>query len=381
MTTLPCQRHLFDIPDDLAYFNCSYNAPLLVKSGKALVEGALSKCQPWQRKPSDFFDDAETYRQLAANVLGGSSDCYAVVPSASYGCSTAARILEEHLTATDEVVVLDEAFPSNYLPWLKLAQVTGARIVTTPTPEDYNWTQAVLDQITPQTKLVAVPNCHWTNGALLDLDIIKEATRSVGAYLVFEVTQSLGAKPIDIDGLKPDFLIAAGYKWLLCPYGLSLFYADPKWHVARPLEETWLSREGAEVFENLVEYTEKYQDGARRFEMGQKNIPSILPGGVEALRQIGEWGVENISQTLDAINDKIAVLLEGHGFQPVPKHVRSPNILGARLSNGIPDTLLPALAENNVFISRRGNSLRFAPHLHINDNDIDRLSETLKSIF
>lgn len=75
----------------------------------------------------------------------------------------------------------------------------------------------------------------------------------------------------------------------------------------------------------------------------------------------------------------MAELLETHGFEPVPEQFRSPNILGATLPGGIPDTLLPALAERNVFISRRGSSLRFAPHLHIDDNDIDRLSEALKS--
>ena len=46
MSILPSQRSLFDVPQNLAYFNCSYNAPLLVKSGEAMVEGALSKCHP-----------------------------------------------------------------------------------------------------------------------------------------------------------------------------------------------------------------------------------------------------------------------------------------------------------------------------------------------
>ena len=202
----------------------------------------------------------------------------------------------------------------------------------------------------------------------------------MGSYLILEVTQSLGAKPICIETLQPDFLITAGYKWLLCPYGLSLFYADPKWHDSRPLEETWLSRAGAEMFENLVEYADEYQIGARRFEMGQKNIPSITPDGVIAIQQLGDWGIENIDETLSAINQKVANLLEAHGFEPVPQRFRSPNILGAALPGGIPKTLLPALAERNVFISQRGNSLRFSPHLHIDDNDIDRLSETLKSV-
>ena len=195
MAQLESQRHLFDIPPEVAYFNCAYNSPLLIEAGSVLVEGALSKCQPWQRKPNDFFEDAETFRELASRALGGNSECYAVIPSASYGTSTVARIFEEKLGRGDEIIVLEKAFPSNYLPWQKLSQVTGAELVVVEAPRDFNWTQAVLDQITPRTKLVAIPNCHWTNGALLDLVAISEATRTVEACLSLELTQSLGALP------------------------------------------------------------------------------------------------------------------------------------------------------------------------------------------
>ena len=58
MAQLESQRHLFNIPLEVAYFNCAYNSPLLIEAGSVLVEGALSKCQPWQRKPNDFFEDA-----------------------------------------------------------------------------------------------------------------------------------------------------------------------------------------------------------------------------------------------------------------------------------------------------------------------------------
>ncbi|WP_368487304.1 hypothetical protein [Celeribacter sp. HF31] len=49
----------------------------------------------------------------------------------------------------------------------------------------------------------------------------------MGAALVVEVTQSLGAMPLDLARVQPDFMIASGYKWLLFPYGLSQFYAAP----------------------------------------------------------------------------------------------------------------------------------------------------------
>ena len=95
------------------------------------------------------------------------------------------------------------------------------------------------------------------------------------------------------------------------------------------MEETWLSREGAQVFEKLTNYVASYQSGARRFEMGQKSIPSLLPGGLVALRQLGDWGVSNIADSLEVINDCIAQVLEETGWAPVPKQYRSPHLLGA----------------------------------------------------
>nr|WP_319485873.1 aminotransferase class V-fold PLP-dependent enzyme [uncultured Cohaesibacter sp.] len=377
---LQAQRQLFDIPPDIAYFNCAYNAPLLREAAEALVEGALTKCHPWQRTPGDFFAPAEAFRQLAARALGGAADCYAVIPSASYGTATVGRIYEELLSPSDEIVVLHEAFPSNYLPWLRASRVSGARLVIVATPDDHDWTRAVLERITSNTRLVAVPNCHWTNGAVLDLAAIADATRACGASLVVEVTQSLGAMPLDLDRVCPDFMIAAGYKWLLFPYGLSLFYAAPQWHDARPLEETWLGRAGAEVFENLVNYTDDYQPGARRFDMGQKSIPTLLPAGLVGLRQLGDWGVERIASALKGINGRIAGMLEAVGFEPVPEAFRSPHILGAASAKPLSPTITADLAARNVFISRRGNALRFAPHLHVTEADLGRLEEALSAL-
>ena len=379
MAQLEPQRHLFDIPPEVAYFNCAYNSPLLIEAGRVLVKGALSKCQPWQRKPNDFFDDAETFRELAARALGGNSECFAVIPSASYGTSTVARIFEEKLGRGDEIIVLEKAFPSNYLPWQKLGQVTGAELVVVEAPRDFNWTQAVLDQITSRTKLVAIPNCHWTNGALLDLVAISEATRTVEACLSLELTQSLGALPVDIDQVRPDFVIAAGYKWMLFPYGLSLFYVDPRWHQGRPLEETWLGREGAEVFEKPLDCAAAYQAGARRFEMGQKSIPSLLPGALVALRQLGDWGVTNIADSLAVINDRIADVLEARGWTPIPKQYRSPHLLGAVSEEGVPEDFVEKLAAQNIYLSCRGESLRIAPHLHVNEQDLEKLLGVLSN--
>jgi hypothetical protein len=76
MAILQSQRHLFDIPEDVAYFNCAYNSPQLNASRDRLRLGADSKSHPWERIPDDFFRDAETIRGLASAIFGGDADGY-----------------------------------------------------------------------------------------------------------------------------------------------------------------------------------------------------------------------------------------------------------------------------------------------------------------
>ncbi len=380
MIDLPSQRHLFNIPDDVAYFNCAYNSPQLNESRDRLHIGVNTKSQPWERTVDDFFDNAESIRFLASGIFGGDTDGYAVIPSASYGLSTAARVIEPILQPGDRIVVIDEAFPSNYLPWERTANEKNSDITVVPAPLDGDWTTAILGRIEKGVKVVAVPNCHWTNGALIDLIVIGEACRDVDAMLAVDVTQSLSAMPFSIEEVKPDFLVAAGYKWLLCPYGFSLLYVSEQWRNARPLEETWIARDNAKDFSALVKYSKKYMPGARRFEVGEKCMPTILPGAIAALEQIKEWDVNRIAQTLAKINDRISTHIESLGFQLPDTSQRSPHMFGAQLPKKYQGQLVAELMQRKIFISQRGDAVRFAPHLHVTSRDIDRLLETLDEI-
>jgi selenocysteine lyase/cysteine desulfurase len=380
MNIIKTQRDLFDIPEDIAYFNCAYNSPLLLESTKRLHLGVDSKSHPWERSPEDFFNDAEIIRQLSSDIFGGDSDGFAVIPSASYGLSTASRILESTLTKNDDILVVAEEFPSIIFPLKRVANETGARIITVESPNDGNWTDAILNRINSKIKVVAISSCHWTNGAYIDLLRIRKKCDDFGAVLIIDATQTLGAMPLSIDEIKPDFLVAAGYKWLLCPYGFSLLYVAKKWRNERPLEETWIARENAEDFTNLVNYSETYMQGARRFEVGEKCTPTILPGAIAALEQIKEWGVPKIADSLLKINRQIETHLVQLGFQLPDDSQRCPHILGAIIPIDFSGNIVNELKERKIFISQRGKSLRFAPHLYINDNDIDRLTNTIERI-
>ena len=380
MISLGSQRNLFDIPEDIAYFNCATNAPQLKRSHQRLLSGISAKCHPWERIASDFFDDAETVRILASGLFGGSPDHYAIIPAASYGLSTAARAIEPQLQKGDKILLIAEEFPSNVLPWKRVAHERGADLITVAVPEDGNWTRAIMDKIDKDIKVVSLSTCHWTNAAYIDLPSIRQACDRTGSILVIDATQSLGAMPFSVEQVKPDFLVAAGYKWMLCPYGFGLMYVSEKWWNSRPLEETWLARENAEDFSSLINYSDNYMPGARRFDVGEKCTEAILPGAIAALEQLKTWGVQQIAGSLSIINLRIAAHLNRLGFKLPDDSQRCPHMIGAIIPDSYTGNLVSELKERKIFVSQRGKSIRFAPHLHITGHDMNRLMETIEDL-
>src|SRR6185369_16581099 len=99
-----------------------------------LQAAAAAKSRPWERTAQDFFDDGDSIRRLAAAAFGGDADGYAIVPAASYGLSAAARAVQPTLARNHRILVLDEEFPSNYYPWIRIAREAGAIVDVVPKP-------------------------------------------------------------------------------------------------------------------------------------------------------------------------------------------------------------------------------------------------------
>lgn len=375
---IPSQRHLFDIPETIAYFNCGYMGPLTKAARAAGHMGIDRKSLPWTVAPVDFFTESEKARSLFARLIGTDADNIAITPSASYGTAIAARNLP--LKAGDKILLLDEQFPSNVYCWQDRAQETGAEIITVPTPTDCDWTSAVLAAIDANVAIAALPHNHWTDGAILDLVAIGEKLRANGAKLVLDVTQSIGAMPLDLERVKPDFLVTACYKWLLGPYSLGFMYVAPEFQEGEPLEYNWLNRGGSENFAGLVDYRSDYQAGARRYDMGERANFALMPVAVAALEQILDWGVANIQETLTHKTRDIAARCERLGLTSLPEHLRAGHFLGLRRAGGLPKNILETLLKENIYVSVRGSSMRITPHLFNNEADSDRLLTALEKI-
>ena len=379
---IPCQRHLFDIPNDVAYLNCAYMSPLMKPALEAGAAGLARKAHPWDITPDKFFTGADEFRATAAQLVGCSADDIAIVPSASYGVATAARNLP--VKKGQSILVLAEQFPSNYYPWQRRAAETGASLRVVAWPENNDWTAAVLNSLTADVAIAALPHVHWTSGGRLDLVRIGEACRKLGAALALDLTQSLGALPFSVGGLQngvqPDFAVAASYKWLLGPYSVGLLYVAPKWQQGMPLEENWIQRSNAHDFSSLILYAEDYDAGARRFDMGERSNFALLPAAVRAMKQLLEWNVAQVSETAGALNRQLASAAADVGFFAPAEPWRAPHYLCLRRKAAIPKELPEMLAREKVFVSVRGSSIRVTPHVYNTLEDCDRLIQCLRRI-
>lgn len=376
MPRLLCQRHLFDIPEDIAYLNCAYMSPLLRRVTEAGQRAVARKAHPWDITPADFFSEVAVARRRFAELLGDGAgeDDIAIVPAVSYGMAVACANLP--LTRGQTVLLLDEEFPSVILPWRERAREAGATAVLLPRPADDDWTRVILEAIDERTAVAALPALHWTDGALIDLPQVATRLREVGAALVVDATQSLGAMPFPLGAVRPDFLVAAAYKWLLGPYSLGFLYVAPQHQHGRPLEYNWITQMGSEDFTALTNYAREpvLQPGARRFDVGETSNFALMPMAIAALDQILEWGVPHIAETIAALTSRLVARAATLGLQAVPAARRAPHYVGLRFPGGVPSDLPQRLATARVYASVRSRgALRVSPHVYNTEADIDRL--------
>jgi selenocysteine lyase/cysteine desulfurase len=372
---LGSQRELFEIPENIVYLNCAYMSPQIRRAREVGEKAVSRKSRPWELTPEDFFEEAEEVRALFAQLVGGDTGGVAIIPSVSYGISVAAANVS--VREGQKILILEDQFPSNVYAWRVLAEQSGARLVTVSRPEDFDWTSALREEIDADTAVVAVPNCHWTDGSLVDLVRVGESVREAGAALVVDAIQSLGAHPFDVSEVQPDFLVASSYKWLLGPYGIGFTYVGEKYREGSPIEHNWINRRGSQDFSGLVAYEDAFQPGARRYDVGERSNFALLPMAAVALQQLIDWEVDNVSETIGALTDLIEEKAGKLGIAAIPKGRRARHMIGLKLGTEAPDDLARRLTDHNVFVSVRGESVRVAPNLYNTEEDVERFFDVL----
>lgn len=378
---LTCKRSQFSLPPQITYLNCAYMSPLMKDVEKAGIKAMRRKRNPVTIPPADFFNESEVLREEYARLLNAPEpQRMAIIPSVSYGIANVAKNLD--LKKDQHIVVTAEQFPSNYYSWKNIADEAGASLKSILPPEALadrgkKWNERILDAIDKNTRAVAIPNVHWVDGTRFDLEAIRKRTNDVGALLIIDGTQSVGALPFDLQKVKPDALICAAYKWLLGPYSIGIGYYGPYFDSGKAIEESWMNRMGSENFSD-VSYKPNYKAAALRYEVGEHSNFVHVPMLIASLKQLNKWKPERIQEYCAGITKSGIETLRAKGFFIEDENWRGAHMFGVRLPAGADlDKIKAALLKNKIYVSVRGTAIRISTHLYNREADMERFTRTL----
>ena len=360
-------RSRFPIFESKTFINsCSYGALStdVMQSFQDYLEHRLRKGTDWEL----WVERNENVRAAIARFLGAESDEIAVTTSASAGINAVASAMDFG-GERNKVVISDYAFPTNAQIWYAQA-ARGADVVQIGERDGYIPTEAFEEAIDERTRIVAVSQVCFRNGAKLDIPAIAEIARRNGAYILVDGYQSLGTVDFDVGNIDVDFVIGGFVKYLLGSAGIAFVYVkNDLIEKLVPTVTGWFAQADIFAMDNT-----KYDPSptARRFESGTPPVPNCYAAEA-ALKVIEEASmpriVERIGDLTTAIKDRARDAGYQFGMPDDPERHAAMITLRSNDEHG----LVAALENEGIITSCRGGNLRISPHFYNDFDDLDAL--------
>lgn len=281
-------------------------------------------------------------------------------------------------TEGDEVLISDEEFPSNRIPWEALAP-RGVRLrqvsLNGADPEG-----ALIEAMGPATRLLSISSVQYASGLRMDLARLGRACRERGILFCVDAIQSLGAIELDVQAIHCDFAMADGHKWLLGPEGLGVFYCRREVR-----DRLHLTQFGWHMVEALGDYDRADwmpASTARRFEPGSPNTLAqhALSASLELLLEVG------LGRIQEALQQRTAYLIQSLGALPGARLLspatpeRRAGIVTFSFAGIDSQRLYQRLMQAGVVCAARGGGVRWSPHFYTSQQVLDRALGILRGL-
>lgn len=351
----------FPQDSDICYLNHAAVAPWPKRSADAVVAFARENIHQGARHYPRWVQQEHRLRGQFQTLLNApSKGDIALVKSTSEALSFVAMGLS--WAEGDEVLLSDQEFPSNRIPWQALEPL-GVRVRQVSLEAD-DPEAALIAAMGPATRLLSISSVQYASGLRMDLQRLGQACRERGILFCVDAIQSLGALPTDVQAIDCDFLMADGHKWLLGPEGLGVFYCRREVR-----DRLKLTQFGWHMVEALGDYDREDwtpASTARRFEPGSPNTLTqhALSASLELLLEVG---AERIQQ---ALQQRTAYLLQSIAALPGARILSpvAPERRGGIITftfQGVDNAWLhEQLMQAGVICAMRGGGVRWSPHFY-----------------
>ncbi len=311
---------------------------------------------------------SEAVRSAMAQVLRVAPDEIAVTASASAGINALASALD-FSGPRRNVVVSDFEFPTHAQIW-HAQERRGAHVVHVPTAADgYIPLEHFARLIDDRTRLVAVTQVCFRNGARLDIAGIARLAHERGALIMVDCYQAIGAMTVDARALGVDFAVGGMLKYLLGTAGIGFLYVRSGLiRELVPSHSGWFAQEDIAAMDITAN---RPSPSARRFEAGTPPVVNCYAAEA-GLKIVLEAGTDAIEQRVRALTRRCMEGLAAIGWPavtPADDARRGPMVaVPSRDAAG----LFAQLLGEDIVTSFRNGNIRATVHFYNSDEDIDR---------
>ena len=168
----------------------------------------------------------------------------------------------------------------------------------------------LIEALDDDVALLLLTHVHYKTGAMHDMAALTRAAHKAGALVLWDLSHSTGAVPVDLNAVAADFAVGCGYKFLCGGPGAPAFAYVAERHqanLAQPLTG-WFGHAAPFAF------SDDYQgaSGIERLLCGTSPVLGLaaLEVGVELITEIG---VERLYGKSQALSEFFLECLAAHG--------------------------------------------------------------------
>lgn len=209
------------------------------------------------------------------------------------------------MEAGDEIILSIMEHHANIVPWHFLRERMG--VVLKWVDVDAAGAldpQAVIDAITPRTKLVAVTHMSNVLGTKVNVKAICEGAHAKGVPVLVDGSQAAVHMPVDVQDIGADFYAITGHK-LYGPSGSGAIYVN-----SERMAEMRPFIGGGDMIKEVAKDGVIYNDGPMQFEAGTPGIVQMIGLGVGIDYMMGH-GMAEIAAHEDALRNYTVERLAG----------------------------------------------------------------------
>jgi len=343
------------------YLNHASISPLLGETKKAISEAMAQRSANQIDYFPLFLSLSKEIKRAFGSIIDAAPEQLSIQPNTATSMSILANGFP--WGSADEIILLEDDFPSTTLSFIALSEKGKVKIRLLPyqdfldAPE-----QSVTNAITKNTRMMVLSDVGYMSGARHPIEKISKICQEKNIFLAVDGTQGIGVLPLSMQTTPVDFLAVSAYKWLMCPLGVAFFYISQNLMAqVQPSIVGWLSSENpASMTSGHIHWA----SDATKYENGGKPLLPLI-GANASLKYLLNIGFDKInSQTIRLATILRAGLAE-QGFDlclPNPEAVQSGIVTIKVPTEG--KRLFDYLNKNDIAVTYRNHMLRFSPHFY-----------------